>query len=278
MLHIEGDFKGVKSVKIYYQAWLPDDAPKAVVQVIHGFAEHSGRYLNVVNELVPLGYAIYANDHRGHGKSEGLMNYADSIDDFVEDEKKMYDVIKDKHADLPIFVLGHSMGSGIAMYFAKKYETLLKGLVLSGTGTKFGGDVPGFLKTMAKLLSKIAPKMKNSSGLDANLLSHDKEAVKAYMEDPLVHYKKITVKLATIMFESFQNTITFVGNLKLPVLIQKGAADEAMKGTDELKAAFKTTDFTFNKYDGLYHEIYNELEKDREKVLKDLSSWLENHM
>ncbi|MBK5134284.1 alpha/beta fold hydrolase, partial [Candidatus Bathyarchaeota archaeon] len=132
MNHIEDEFEGVDGIKLFYQAWLPEN-PKAVVQVIHGFAEHSGRYKNVVNQLEPNGFAIYAHDLRGHGKSEGVQNYVDSMDQFVEDEKKFYDLIKKKHSNLKIFLLGHSMGSGIAMYFTKKYENLLTGLILSGT-------------------------------------------------------------------------------------------------------------------------------------------------
>ncbi|MHA1292546.1 MAG: alpha/beta fold hydrolase, partial [Promethearchaeota archaeon] len=171
MKNIEGEFKGVKNLKIYYQAWLPEN-PKAVVQIVHGFAEHSGRYMNVVNELIPLGYAIYADDHRGHGKSEGKRNYVDSLDQFIEDEKKLYEIIKENHPDLPIFMLGHSMGSLIAVYFTKKYESLLNGLILSGTGTRTGGTVSKFLKFMAKVMSKIAPKLSVNPKLDVNMLSH----------------------------------------------------------------------------------------------------------
>ena len=201
MKHIESEFEGVGGLKIYYQAWLPDKT-KAVVQVIHGFAEHSGRYMHVVNALIPLGYAVYADDHRGHGKSEGIINFANSMDEFIEDEKKLYDIIKNKHNGLPIFMLGHSMGSGIAVSFVSKYESLLSGLILSGSGKNYGNK-GGALKFMAKLISKIAPKMSASSGLDANLLSHDPEEVKAYVEDSLVRYKKCTSKLAHIMFAAF---------------------------------------------------------------------------
>jgi len=143
MNHLEGKFKGVEGLKIYYQGWTPE-TPKAVIQLVHGGFEHSGRYQFVVNALIPEGYAIYADDHRGHGKSEGIRNYVDSFDQYIEDERILYDIIKEKHPNLPIFMLGHSLGSFIAIYFTKKYENLLHGLILSGTGTKPGKETSRF--------------------------------------------------------------------------------------------------------------------------------------
>lgn len=104
MKHIEGKFKGVKDLNIYYQAWIPN-TPKAVIQLVHGGFEHSGRYQNVVNELIPESFAIYANDHLGHGKSEGLRNYVDSFDQFIEDEKLFYDLIKEKHYSIYYLII-----------------------------------------------------------------------------------------------------------------------------------------------------------------------------
>ena len=126
MKHFESEYEGTGGLKIYYQYWIPDK-PKAILQIVHGFAEHSGRYMNVVNELIPLGYALYANDHRGHGRSEGIRNYVDTFDQYIEDEKILYKIISEQHPNMPIFMLGHSMGSLIALYFTKKYENLLKG-------------------------------------------------------------------------------------------------------------------------------------------------------
>jgi acylglycerol lipase len=277
MNHIEDKYEGVDGIKLYYQAWLPEN-PKAVVQVIHGFAEHSGRYKNVVNELEPKGYIIYAHDLRGHGKSEGVQNYVDSMHQYVEDEKKFYDIIKEKHSNLKIFMLGHSMGSGIAMYFTKKYESLLAGLILSGTAKYFGGEAGKVKKTFAKQMSKTFPKLRASSGVDPQLLSHDPEEVEAYKNDPLVHYKKITARLGWEMIKSFEEATEIVGDFKLPVLIQRGAEDRVMTGTEELKDAFRVSDLTYKVYEGLYHEIYNELEKDRTRVLKDLIDWLDKHL
>ena len=277
MNYLEGEFEGVDGTKLYYQVWLPEN-PKAVVQVVHGFAEHSGRYMNVVNQLEPLDFAIYAHDLRGHGKSEGVQNYVDSMDQFVEDEKKFHDLIKEKHSNLKIFVLGHSMGSGIAMYFTKKYESLMTGLILTGTGKYFGGEAGRVKRTFAKKMSKSFPKLRASSGINPQFLSHDPEVVNAYKTDPLVNYKKITARLGWEMIRSFEESPDIVGDFKLPILIQRGSEDNQVTGTEELKNAFKTSDLTYNLYEGFYHEIFNELEKDRKKALKDLSDWLEKHV
>jgi alpha-beta hydrolase superfamily lysophospholipase len=276
MDHIEGNFEGIDGIKLYYQAWIPDN-PKAVIQVVHGFAEHSGRYLNVVNQLIPLNYAVYAHDIRGHGKSEGEMNYVDSMDQIVEDEKKFYDLIKERNPNSKIFMLGHSMGSGIAIFFANKYEENIAGMILSGAGKYFGGESGKLKRTFAKKMSSSMPKLKAGSGIKPNTLTRNLEAVETYKNDPLVHYRKITARLGWEMIKSFEETPDIVGKFTLPVLIQKGSVDISVTGVEELKDAFKPENLTYHLYEGLYHEVYNELEDDRKNVLKHLSDWLESH-
>lgn len=278
MDHIEGEFKGEKDLKIFYQTWIPEKS-KAVVQVVHGFAEHSGRYMNVVNQLTPLGYVIYANDHRGHGKSDGKRNYVDYFDQYIEDEKKLYDLIKDKHHNLPIFMLGHSMGSMIALVFTKKYEPLLRGLILSGTGTGAGESISKTLKVIVKVLAKITPKKFINPGLEADKLSHDSEVVQAYENDPLVNADKITIRLGWELMNNFEKFDSITDNLKLPLLVQCGSEDSLIKGSEEvLRNAFNMEDKTILIYDGLYHEVYNEIKEESEKVLNDLSNWLDKHI
>jgi acylglycerol lipase len=275
--HLEGEFKGLEGLKIYYQAWIPEE-PKAVIQLVHGGFEHSGRYQNVVNKLIPEGYAIYADDHRGHGKSEGLRNYVDSFDQFIEDEKLFYDLIKEKHTNLPIFMLGHSLGSFIAIFFTEKYEPLLNGLILSGTGINPGKETSGFLKFMVKTLSKITPKMKFNPRIDAKFLSHDPEVVKNYKSDPLVNADTITARLGYEMVKNFDKLKMTIRNFKINLLVQCGSEDKLISGNKELDDYFKMDDKTIKIYDGLYHEVYNEIEKDRGIVLKDLKDWLNNHI
>ena len=277
MKHIEGEFRGVKGFKIYYQAWLPE-SPIAIIQLVHGGFEHSGRYQNVVDELIPFNYAIYADDHRGHGRSEGLRNYVDSFDQYIEDEKLLYDLIKELHPNLPIFMLGHSLGSFIAIYFTKKYEHFLDGLILSGTGIEPGKETSGFLKLIAKAFSKIAPKMKFNPRIDTKFLSHELDVVKNYENDPLVNAKKITARLSYEMLNNFKNLKSFIGNFKINLLVQCGSEDKLIKGSENLENLFKMPDKTIKIYEGLYHEVYNEVEESRIKVLKDLSNWLNNHV
>ncbi len=278
MDHIEGEFKGAENFKIFYQAWIPEKS-KAVIQIVHGFAEHSGRYMNVVNQLTPLGYVIYANDHRGHGKSDGKRNYVDTFDQFIEDEKILYDLIKNKHPNLPIFMLGHSMGSMIALVFTNNYESLLRGLILSGTGTGAGESTSKTLKLIVKLLAKITPKKYINPGLKADKLSHDSEVVQAYENDPLVNADKITIRLGWELMKYFETYDSITSTLKLPLLVQCGGEDSLIKGSEEvLRNTFNMEDKTILIYDGLYHEVYNETKKERENVLNDLSNWLDKHI
>jgi alpha-beta hydrolase superfamily lysophospholipase len=275
MKHNESEYKGIGGLKIFYQYWIPDN-PKAILHIVHGFAEHSGRYMNVVNELIPLGYAIYANDHRGHGRSEGVRNFVETFDEFIEDEKILYDIISREHPKIPIFMLGHSMGSLIALYFTRKYENLLKGLILSGAGIDVGEGGTALLKAITKL-SEENPKMEIPPNLNPEFLSHDPEVVKAYQADPLVYAEKITARLAFELFNSMKNIETFIGDLRIDLLVQCGSEDKLITGSENLESLVKMVDKTILIYEGLYHEVYNEVEQERKKVLLDLSSWLESH-
>jgi acylglycerol lipase len=275
MKHAEDNFTAVDDVKIYYQVWRPDSAPKAVIQIIHGFGEHSGRYSNLVNELIPRGYVIYANDHRGHGKSEGIQMYVKHFNDFVEDQKIFFDLIKEKEPNLPHFLLGHSMGSAIAELFVAKYPEGISGLVLSGVATH-NKSLSGIMKALAKFFGFIAPKMRMTVDL-APGLSRDVEVQKAYREDPLV-FKNPTMRLGAEFARGIANAKKNLNQIKIPVLVQSGSKDPEMLGAEEFNELLTTPDKTVKIYEGLYHEVYNELEEDRKRVLKDLGDWLDKHM
>ncbi|MHA1299101.1 MAG: lysophospholipase [Candidatus Helarchaeota archaeon] len=277
MKHTEDYYKGAKGIEIYYQVWRPEDNPKAVVQIVHGIAEYSDRYINVVNALVPKGYIIYASDLQGHGKTKSLTGFVEKFDHYIQDQKILFDIIKEKEPGLPIFMLGHSMGSLIARIYAATYPEGLKGLILSGPGTKDGADISGFLRLMAKLVSAIKPKGTIELNLDPALISTDPEVVKAYKEDPKV-FKKVTYRLGAELLKAFGKANKLTKNIKVPTLIQAGGSDALMLEADVVGEQLTVSDKTVKIYDGLYHEVYNEITEERDKVLEDLVNWLDSHL
>lgn len=142
MKHEESRFTGYMNFNIYWQCWLPEREIKAIVLIAHGYAEHSGRYMNVVNYFVPKSYAVYALDHRGHGRSDGNINEVSDFSSFVTDLKNFFDIIRQKHPDKKIFLIGHSMGSVISLLYTIEYQHELAGLVISGGGIAKPGDPP----------------------------------------------------------------------------------------------------------------------------------------
>ena len=274
----DGKLTTTDGVSLYWKSWLPDNKPKAVVHLIHGFAEHIDRYKNVVEELVQAGYAIFGNDHRGHGHSDGKRGHVNSFQEFIEDEKLFRsEVVKRKFPDIPYFILGHSMGSLIAMNLVEQSPEDTKALVLSGTGSGPGPEISSALLFITKILSKILPGVHVKSPLPPDFISRDPETVKAYTDDPLV-YNVITPRLAEQM-----NTYTTIGannagKIKIPVLIQYGSLDTSLSGQDRLYEMVGAKDKTIKRYEGCKHEVYNELPQDRTKVLNDLHEWLDEHI
>ncbi len=278
MKTLTGTFAAKDGTSLYWKAWLPDGAPKALIHLIHGYAEHIDRYGNVVNELVPAGYAVFGNDHRGHGKSQGRRGHVNSFQEFIDDERQFaLEAIKAQFPDSPYFVLGHSMGSLIAMNYVEQYPDGIKGLVLSGTGSQPGTDIPKILITATKILSKILPAVHVKSPLPPEFISRDPDVVKAYVDDPLV-YNVITPRLAHEMNRYVVLGAENAFKIKTPVLIQLGSQDTAFSGQRELFEKIGAKDKTFKLYEGLKHEVYNELPADRARVLTDLRTWLDSHI
>jgi alpha-beta hydrolase superfamily lysophospholipase len=191
-----------------------------VIHLIHGYAEHVERYGNVVNELVPAGYAVFGNDHRGHGRSQGRRGHVRSFQEFIDDEKQFAaEVIRTRVPGVPYFVLGHSMGSLIALNYVEQTGNGLKGLVLSGTGSQPGTDIPKILVSLTKILSRILPAVHVKSPLPPEFISRDPEAVKAYVNDPLV-YNVITPRLAHEMNRYVVLGAQNASKIQAPVLIR----------------------------------------------------------
>ncbi len=275
MKHKEGFFTGVRDTEIYYQGWLPEGDVKAVLLLVHGLAEHSGRYSNVVDFFVPQDFAAYGLDHVGHGKSQGKRVHVERFEDFTDSLKIYFNMIREWHPDVPIFLIGHSMGGLIGAAYLLDYQDELAGAVLSAPSVKVPDDISPAIIFVGKVLSILAPKM-GLIGLEAEGVSRDPEVVDAYVNDPLVHIGKYTSRLAAELLKAMERVSANAGTIKLPVLLLQGSADKLVdpSGAQILHDALGSEDKTLKIYEGLYHEVFNEPE--HEQVLGDVKSWLEN--
>lgn len=278
MKHKEADFAGIYDTKIYYQTWSPDDAPKGVVLVIHGYGEHSGRYMNVVNTLVPEGYTVWALDHRGHGKSGGRRCHVNRFSDFYSDVKMIEDLARKEYPDLPFHLVGHSMGSIISNHYmaTQADQSKYSSLTLSGTGAAPGPAINTVTQLMSKIFSVLLPKMSIPSGLDPQFISHDAKVVEDYITDPLVE-TKITPRLGNELMKHVSKMTDVAPNLSVPTLMQLGSEDDAFHpdSWDDLYNSIASKDKEFKKYEGYRHEVYNEVKK--EVPLGDLKDWINKY-
>jgi alpha-beta hydrolase superfamily lysophospholipase len=277
MLHVESKFTGIGNTTLHSQSWLLDGPPKAVFIIVHGLAEHSGRYMNPVNYFVPKGYAIYTFDLRGHGKSAGTPGYVDHFSDYLSDLKIFSDKVRTENDNAKIFLIGHSMGGTIAVAYAVEHQNELAGLITSGAVLKAGSSVNAVSKILAKVLSVLMPKM-GVSKLDSSTVSRDKAVVEAYVKDPLDYTGKISARLGAELLKEIDLLPSKIPQITLPILIMHGAADR-LSDPASSKMLFDgvgSRDKTLKLYEGFYHEIFNDPE--REKVFTDMETWLNLHL
>lgn len=273
----EGSFKGAGNFNLYWKAWLPDGKPKAVILVAHGLGEHINRYTNLINNVVPRGFAVYGPDHQGHGRSEGTRCYVDRFQTYIDDLKTFADMVRQENPGLKTVLLGHSMGGLIATAYAEQHQDELCCMVLSAPLLVPGDSVAPATITMARVLSVLTPRL-GVQALDSTHLSRDKAVVEAYDRDPLVYRGKITARLGSEMFAAMARVQQGMPSLKLPLLIMQGSSDKLVspEGARLLYARAGSADKTLKVYEGFYHELFNE--PDREKVFDDLDPWLDSHI
>ena len=268
----EDTFTGVRGLRIHARTWLPEGPPSGVVVIAHGFAEHTGRYAAVAARLVADGIAVRAADHRGHGLSEGKRTSLVSFDDYVAD---LTTVIAQSRARWPsrrVVLLGHSMGGLIALDLAIRPGGPLDGLVLSAPAA-CPRDVSKLTLAVGRALSRVAPNA-GVLRLPLNRISRDPAVLDAYNNDPLVFRTPIRARLGAEMLGAMERVEAGLPTLRTPLLVMQGTADALVDpgcGPHVYDRA-GSADKTLKMYDGLWHEIFNEPERDH--VLADLAAWL----
>ncbi|MBW2561496.1 MAG: lysophospholipase, partial [Deltaproteobacteria bacterium] len=264
---------------IFYRKYQAD-GEKARVVIAHGLGEHSGRYGNVVNRLIPRGISIWAPDHRGHGQSDGPRGHIFSFYQYIDDLHSLIALARDT---LPegekIFLLGHSLGGLIALRFAARFPEVIDGLIVSAPALGLPKEPSSILVFIVRILSALRPTLSLANGFDASKISHDEEVVRAYLDDPLVH-DRVTARWFTEFASAMEVAGRSASEIKIPFLMQL-AGDDHLTSADASKRFFESlplADKTLYIYKDLYHEIYNETQQQRERVLDDLDTWLMKHI
>lgn len=259
---------------IFEQWWRPEAPPRGVVAICHGFAEHSGRYAGVASYLNARGYAVEALDLRGHGRSDGARVYVRSFNEYLQDVSRFLDNVRQRNPGQPVFLLGHSMGGGVAALFVLARQPALSGVVLSGPALQLAGGPQPFHRRAIFAAMGLFPRLRLPA-LPAPAVSRDPEVVRRYEEDPLVYRGGPTVGLAKAGGRASARISRDMERFELPLLIVHGTQDKlvATAGSEELHGRAESPDKTLKLYNGLYHEVLNEPE--RLDVLGDIAAWLD---
>ena len=273
MPHREERFNTKDGIEIFCQSWSPDTQSKAILVIVHGLGDHSGRYRHYVDYFVPRGYAVYGVDLRGYGRSGGRRGHVNRFGEYVDDVRQVYSLARQSAPDAKLILLGHSLGALIALTYALRHPDGLAGVISSGTGMRDALDVPGWLRSMTGTLAKIAPKVALNNGVKTEYLSHDPAIVQAYDADPLVHHVG-TIRLAAEVDIVRAELLNRAGEWKPPLLMLHGGDDRLclLSGAQLLYDRLDHSLVEFRQYVGMYHEVHNEVGK--EAVFKDVEEWL----
>ncbi len=276
MQHVDFHWQSPDGLRLYGQAWEPETAPAAVVCLVHGLGEHSGRYAHVAAALNAAGYALLGFDLRGHGKSGGPRGHTPSYDILMDDISHLLDEARTRYPDRPLFLYGHSLGGNLALNYALRRKPQLAGVISTSPALRTATPPPAWKITLGKLMYKIQPGMQMANGLDRDGLARDPEVVRAYASDPLVH-DRISARLALDMLQTGEWALAHAAEFpSIPLLLVHGTADRLVsaKATQEFASKIRG-DCTLKLWDDFYHETHNEPQK--AQVLAFMVDWLQRH-
>ncbi len=259
---------------IRYRHWRPEGPARAAVVLVHGLGEHSGRYQALAEHFSARGIAVVAPDHLGHGESPGQRVYLRQFEQYLPGVRQCRALLDAEYPDVPVFILGHSMGGLITARLLLEDADQYRGALLSGPAFAATEPPSGVVMFIGRLLARIAPGL-GMLALDANGVSRDPAVVKAYNEDPLVNHGKVTAGLAVAIFDAMATVMSRAADISLPILVMHGAADTmaAPSGAETFVAKIASTDKTLKLLPGLYHEIFNEPEGP--DIIREYADWLE---
>ncbi len=272
-----GFLKRADGARLYIKSWLPDGNPVSTVVLVHGLAEHIGRYEHVARYLTKRGHAVFGFDLRGHGQSDGKRIFINRFSDYVDDLGLLVDQVTSAYPTIPRFILAHSLGTTIALKYILNSPEAVNGLALTGTAIVAGEDIAPILITISGMLATLFRRLPTIA-INSSTVSRDPSVVKTYQEDPLVTRGKIPARTGAEINRAFRDIQENMKKISLPLLIMHGSEDQLTnpQGSRLLHAGISSKDTTLIIWEGLYHELLNEPEQ--KDVLTTISDWMAGRM
>lgn len=271
----EETYVGKGDLKIFFRAWRPEATPKAVIVICHGVNSHGGQYAWPAEQFVKSGFAVYALDLRGRGRSEGERFYVETIDDYVADVAGVVAIAKERDPGLPVFLLGHSAGGVVSATYALDNQKQLAGFICESFA--FQVPAPNFALAAIKGLSHIAPRLPVLT-LHNKDFSRDPKVVAALDNDPLIAKEVQPALTVAALVRADERLRESFEEITIPVLIMHGTADKATvcHGSEFFYEHAGSTDKTLKLYEDHYHDLLADYGK--EEVVTDITEWIEGRL
>lgn len=267
MTHQEGSLDN----GLFWQSWRAVDQPTAIVVIAHGLAEHSARYAHVAGALNNAGFVVFALDHLGHGRSPGARCVVERFEQYLDGVDALYDAAK-REFDLPVHILGHSMGGLIAGHTLLRYPDRYQSAVLTGPAVVAPEPPPAWQEFIVRLLARWAPTL-GVVALEGEAISRDADVVQRYFDDPLVYNGKIPARLAAELFDAMTVLRDHAHEITTPLLVMHGSADRltAPQGGELLVERAASAHKKFWLVPDAYHELFNE--PDQAAAIAAMCDW-----
>jgi alpha-beta hydrolase superfamily lysophospholipase len=268
----DSTMEAVAGVKIFMRSWHPEGRARGVVAIVHGFKSHSGQYQWVAEQLVAHGFAVYALDLRGRGRSEGERFFVDRVEDYVEDVAALVTLARAKEPGLPLYLLGHSAGGVVGCIYALEHQSEIDGLICESFA--FEIPAPAFALSFLRGLSRIAPhahvlRLRNRD------FSRDPAVVESMNQDPLIAHEVEPAQTVAALARADELLARDFERITLPLLILHGTRDRATRphGSQRFYENAGSLDKTLKLYEGGFHDLLHDV--DRNDVLDDIVGWIE---
>ncbi len=263
--------------EIFTREWTLENANTNVF-VVHGIAEHSGRYEEIAKFFNTRNCNVFSYDLRGHGKSEGPAIYISKFQNMADDMEIWMNSVFDESK--PSFFFAHSLGALVCAYYLLLKKPQLKGLkgvMFTGPAFMVSKDLAPILQKLAPIIGTLLPRMA-TVGLDGKYISKDQAVVKAYQADPLVYHKKSHARTGWEVMKAMRWVQSMAGRFHYPIFLGHGSVDKLteLEGSKLFFKNISSSDKTMKIYEGLYHELFNEPEK--ELFYSDLDTWLSERL